>query len=128
MTQDQQRGVAILVCVSVLVGGAVLLWPKPRADTSQWGQPIRVNGVTVVGPVFVEPRKIDVNSATAAELTELPGVGPVLADRIVAYRSLHGSFRTLDELESVKGIGPVLVSGIRDAATAEPQTESSQVP
>lgn len=49
---------------------------------------------------------IDLNRATVSQLLELPGVGPVTADRIVAYRSEHGGFRTAEELMEVSGIGP----------------------
>jgi competence protein ComEA len=48
---------------------------------------------------------IDLNTATVAELDALPGVGPVLAQRIVAYREQHGGFRSVDELKDVTGIG-----------------------
>lgn len=49
---------------------------------------------------------IDLNRATVPQLRELPGVGPVTADRIVAYRDEHGGFRTTEELMEVSGIGP----------------------
>lgn len=48
---------------------------------------------------------LNLNTATAAELESLPGVGPVLAARIVQYRDQHGGFRTVDELNDVPGIG-----------------------
>lgn len=49
---------------------------------------------------------INLNVASAQTLEALPGVGPVLAHRIVAYRTQHGGhFKTLDELDNVKGIG-----------------------
>jgi competence protein ComEA len=51
---------------------------------------------------------IDVNRATAEELVRLPGVGPVLAARIVAYRDTAGPFRSVEQLERVSGIGPAL--------------------
>jgi competence protein ComEA len=57
--------------------------------------------------------KLDLNRASAAELAELPGVGPVLANRIVSYRNEHGPFKTLDELDKVKGIGPKLLEKLR---------------
>jgi competence protein ComEA len=53
---------------------------------------------------------IDINRATAAELERLPGVGPALARRIVAYRDSVGSFGSVDQLQRVKGIGPALVA------------------
>lgn len=49
---------------------------------------------------------IDINLASAGELEALPGVGPALAARIVAFRQAHGRFATLDEVERVPGIGP----------------------
>ena len=61
--------------------------------------------------------QIDVNTATAAQLTELPGIGPSLAAAIVAFRSEHGPFATLDALEQVPGIGPSKLSQLRPHAT-----------
>ena len=49
---------------------------------------------------------INLNTATSAELEALPGVGPVLAGAIVAWRDEHGSFTTVSELQEVAGIGP----------------------
>lgn len=49
--------------------------------------------------------KIDINSATADELTQLPGIGPAKAKAIIEYRRQHGGFQTPDEMKRVKGIG-----------------------
>jgi competence protein ComEA len=49
---------------------------------------------------------LDVNTATADELVQLPGVGPSLAQRIVDYRQQYGPFQTIDDLQNVPGIGP----------------------
>jgi competence protein ComEA len=48
---------------------------------------------------------VNLNTATVEELQTLPGVGPVLAGRIVAYREEHGGFRSVEELREVAGIG-----------------------
>ncbi len=48
---------------------------------------------------------LDLNSATVEELDKLPGVGEVLAKRIVEYRTSHGGFRSVEELQRVDGIG-----------------------
>ncbi|WP_374196655.1 helix-hairpin-helix domain-containing protein [Streptomyces sp. ISL-96] len=48
---------------------------------------------------------IGLNAATAEQLETLPGVGPVLAQHIIDYRTEHGGFRSVDELSEVKGIG-----------------------
>jgi competence protein ComEA len=48
---------------------------------------------------------ISINSATVAQFEELPGVGAVMAARIVAYRTAHGPFATIDDLTKVSGMG-----------------------
>ncbi|SEL68936.1 ComEA family DNA-binding protein [Nonomuraea pusilla] len=49
---------------------------------------------------------IDLNTATPDQLEELPGVGEVLASRIVEFRTTHGGFSSVDQLQQVTGIGP----------------------
>lgn len=49
---------------------------------------------------------LNINTATEAELVQLPGVGPGLARRIVEYRQANGPFATIDDLQNVSGIGP----------------------
>ncbi len=61
---------------------------------------------------------VDINRASAIDLQELPGVGPVLADRIVADREANGPFADVDDLERVSGIGPAVLAKLRDRATA----------
>jgi competence protein ComEA len=57
------------------------------------------------------------NSATAAELERLPGIGPALAARIIALRDSAGGFRNLDELAKVRGIGPATVAKLKPLLT-----------
>lgn len=56
-----------------------------------------------------EPVLIDVNAASAAELEQLPRVGPALAQRMVAWRERHGPFAGPEDLRHVRGIGPSTV-------------------
>ena len=56
---------------------------------------------------------INVNSASATELEEIPGIGPSLAQRIVTYRTTQGSFKSIDELENVSGIGSKKLESMR---------------
>lgn len=51
-------------------------------------------------------RPVDLNTATATELLQLPRIGPRTAERILAFRREHGPFRNPEELMNVKGIGP----------------------
>ena len=57
--------------------------------------------------------RLDVNTATPAELAQLRGVGPVLAGRIEAGRASRGAFRTPDHLLAVRGIGPKTLDRVR---------------
>ena len=58
--------------------------------------------------------RVDLNTATAAELDGLPGVGPVTAQKIVDYRTLHGPFTSADGLDAIPGIGPTRIDNLRD--------------
>jgi competence ComEA-like helix-hairpin-helix protein len=49
--------------------------------------------------------RLDINRATLEELVNLPGIGPRMAERIIAYRTTHGRFRTPNDLKGVHGIG-----------------------
>lgn len=61
---------------------------------------------------------IDLNRATATELEALPGVGPVLAERIVSHREEHGPFTVVEDLLDVVGIGEAKLAQIRQAVDA----------
>ena len=56
---------------------------------------------------------LDLNLASVNEFDALPGIGPALAQRIVAYRESHGPFAEIDGLGRVPGIGPVILAGIK---------------
>lgn len=60
---------------------------------------------------------VNINVAGPAELDALNGIGPVLAERIIAYRDEHGSFSSIDELSDVSGIGSALLEQLREQVT-----------
>jgi competence protein ComEA len=64
------------------------------------------------------PDKVDLNSATLAELDTLPGVGPVTAQRIVDWRTEHGRFEGVDQLREIDGIGPSKFAKLQDRVVA----------
>jgi competence protein ComEA len=70
-------------------------------------------------PVGTAPpiAKVNLNTASAAELEALPRIGQTLAQRIVDYRTMHGPFRTVDELAMVDGISLAIVDAIRPLIT-----------
>jgi competence protein ComEA len=75
--------------------------------------------------------QLDLNRATAAELQQLPGVGPVLAKRMLDHRKRHGAFVSVDDLLDVKGIGRKKMARLRPLvmvqATAPAQSEKGRL-
>jgi competence protein ComEA len=65
-------------------------------------------------------RPVELNTATAAELEALPGIGPSLAARVVAWRAKNGPFRSVEDLEKVPGIGPATATRLRPLVRATP--------
>ncbi len=70
-----------------------------------------------VANVQRQNRLINLNTAGPAELEELPGIGPALAQRIIDHRNTSGPFTSINELTQVKGIGSVVFERIRDQIT-----------
>ena len=71
----------------------------PRANTKSGGKS------SVAALDFLRKNPVDLNHASAEQLALLPGVGPKMAERILAYRQENGGFKSLADLDNVKGIG-----------------------
>jgi len=67
--------------------------------------------------VPVSGAKIDINTADPSELTELPGIGDTLAERIVTYRTEHGPFPAIEAIQEVSGIGAKKFEAIAELIT-----------
>jgi comEA protein len=74
----------------------------------------RMEALAAVPEARAPGEKIDLNHAGLFDLETLPGIGPVLAERIMAYRDSAGSFQSVDDLRNVKGIGPAKFAEIKD--------------
>ena len=114
---ERERVTVTVLGAAALVGIGALMWQARRApigvangpppSAAQWDA--RVD----------RAQRLDVNHATAQELERLPGIGPVAAERIVAYREAHGPFVEPDDLLSVQGIGPATVKALQDDIRVE---------
>jgi len=62
---------------------------------------------------------VNINTADSTALQTLPGVGPAIAERIIAHRETHGAFRIIEEITDVSGIGERRFEDIRDLITVE---------
>lgn len=123
LTRQEQR--ALFFLLVIIAGGvAVHQW---RGDTAPRERLI-IDGeqgqIVSVSPTFSAPQSearssslIDLNTATATELTALPGIGEVRARDIVAHREAHGPFARVEDLTEVPGIGDGTLARIRDQVT-----------
>lgn len=103
----------------------------PREEPTVVGRP--VHRTASIAPTAERPperpAKLDLNRATAEELQRLPGIGPVLAQRVLEQRITHGRFQTIDDLQDVKGIGkkrmdqlrPLVMVGVVTKAQPKPE-------
>ena len=74
------------------------------------GEEVEIRPAAAGGDV---PQIVDLNRATPAQLETLPGIGPSMAARIVAYRAEHGPFESVEGLLDVSGIGPAKFEGLK---------------
>lgn len=99
-TTQKQILAAALAVVLIAAGALFLIAPvwQPRRPAAAYAP------VTLAQTPAPEPELIDINTATAEELTALPGLGPRKAAALVAYRTEHGAFASLADAAAVRGI------------------------
>ncbi|EEH66912.1 comEA protein [Actinomyces urogenitalis DSM 15434] len=111
-----------------LADGEQVRVPRAGEDTSTWAQQPAGSGSgqATAGQTDGQPAHsqgaqagglINLNTADAAALEDLPGIGPALAERIVSHRESHGPFATVEDLLDVPGIGQAKLEALRDRAT-----------
>ena len=100
-----------------LVDGAQVLVPA-HVPAAASGAPAGGAGAAPLPDGAAVPaQKLSLATATAEQLDELPGVGPVTAQKILDYRAEHGFIRSVDDLDAVPGIGPARIEQLRDLVT-----------
>jgi len=122
---DDRRAALLLACLALAGAGVrFVLSPSPdsppgdvqlQSSAPSRGASLRETArraVQLARPLLPGER-IDVDRADVSEITRLPRVGPALAQRIVAWRTEHGPFGSLNRLDSVSGVGPKLLDAIR---------------
>lgn len=105
--------VVSLLVVCVLIGGAAY------ASRLSESVPKVVYSASLeeVANDSQQPLKVNINTADAESLDELPEVGPSTAEAIIEYRRANGLFRDVEDLEEVPGIGPATLEKIKPFAT-----------
>ena len=129
LTPSERRGVLVLLLLAALGAGWDLTHlravaapelgpePGPSAAGAAEGGLATPPAAGLASPAAAPSGPIDLNRASASQLDALPGIGPVLAGRIVEQRARQGAFRSVDELLAVRGIGPRLFERLRPLVT-----------
>jgi competence ComEA-like helix-hairpin-helix protein len=121
--------IAAGIAIVVLIGAGYtavdrLSRPAPRVHFEQYTLPVEAE-YDMPGPPAADVERnpvpqaswtqgrLNLNTADYAELLRLPGIGPVLARRIIDYRDRHGPFAAIDSLLQVSGIGEVKLEKLR---------------
>lgn len=73
--------------------------------------------VLILAPSAFCREKININTASAEQLTQLSGIGPALAERIVDFREHNGAFLNIQDIMLVRGIGVKMFEAIKDQIT-----------
>ena len=94
---------------AALVGGQQVIVPRRGPG----GVQAALAGTAATGA----GAKVSLANATVEQLDELPGIGPVTAQKIVDWRTTHGPFGSVDDLDDVPGIGPARIEQLRDLVT-----------
>jgi competence protein ComEA len=129
---ERQQNDSELIDTPSLTLNASIAETQPRSTTANQ---------SAGGPIVVTPRAsnyagvagqtgsslIDLNNATVDELESLPGIGAVLAQRVIAYRQSVGRFRAVEDLREVKGIGSKTFGRIKPLVTVAKGEQKSKV-
>ena len=108
----------LFMTLAVAAGGAWLIAMPRGAPGIEITVPGDAPGVASAARVDGVERLVDINAASPIELAEaLPGIGPVLSERIVAYREANGPFARTDQIMGVRGIGPATYERLRPLIT-----------
>jgi competence protein ComEA len=113
----RRADLAALNLAAPLVDGVQILVPPRAAAAGESGEAPAGDGGSASEAAVGVGSKLSLATATAAELDELPGVGPVTAQNILDYRTEHGPFRSVDDLDAVPGIGPARIEQLRELVT-----------
>lgn len=133
----------LLCCAGFLLFGLGLYFGRTTGGTVLYQRPAAASSVAAEAPeapeepetpeapeepaapeeTETEPEgmasRVNLNTADAAALESLPGIGPAIAQRIIDYRMANGPFQTTAEIQDVRGIGAGIYAKIKDSITVE---------
>ena len=118
MKTSQKLLVALTIAFSAFILGLFVGRNLNRTPVQIQSLPaVTAAAEPAIHPTPTQPGIININTASSQQLQTLPGIGPVLADRIVAYRDEYGLFESVGALMNVSGIGEKKLESIWDLIT-----------
>jgi comEA protein len=112
---NKERVVLLFLCISFVVGAGIS-FIRNKLDKRNL-KAITVSQLPIANSQNNEITLININTASNKELEALPGIGPVLTQRIIEYRQKINGFKTKEELLKISGIGPKKFEAIKDKIT-----------
>lgn len=108
-----ESGVVALLCLGFVLGMAVKTIKERWRPVATIQTEATFSEVSPSQGEVLARFRVDINRAGAQELESLPGIGPVMARRIIEYRQMNGPFRSIEALDHVKGIGEKTIAKLR---------------
>jgi len=98
-----------------------------KVKGSHWRRSVGVFILFLLAPLAQgkESPKIDLNTATLSQLDGLPGIGPVIAERILELREKSGPYKRIEDLMNIRGIGEKKFLKLKDLITVKPLKQAS---
>ena len=115
----EEKVILIFLALTFVTGAGISAYKKSAQKTELSVRPYKIEALKDADEFIKERRFININSTNLDELRRLPGVGAKLAERIIAYRSVHGAFSFSEELMQVKGIGEKKFEQFKDLIVLE---------
>ena len=113
---SQERAVIIFLLATAIAGLGVSFYKRSHPPDIKI---ISSDEITTSKGGAVSRRAININTAAKEELVSLPGIGPALADEIIAYRQENGYFYLAEEIVNVPGIGEARYQRLKDSIVTE---------
>jgi len=110
-----QKAKRIIIALVLSTVGLSIAWPTITPVVAQ----DKAGGKTAVAASVTTGSKVNLNTATVAELGSLKGIGPKIAEKIIEFRKTNGAFKEPAELLKVDGVGPKLFESIKDAVVVK---------